>query len=190
MSDPLDELIAGVRARAAAERAAGPPRFDPEAHGLPGLEIRRLELIGLSEPASPTRPPSRPPCDDAAVDATEAALGFHLPPLLRRLYTEIGDGGFGPGEGIVGVGALVDLHQSYAHDLAVEQELGEWPRGLVPLCELDETLIACVDCTDPVGPIVDFDLYDVDIDEGEGFDEAFAPRAPSLEVWLREWLVG
>ena len=30
-------------------------------------------------------------------------LGFHLPPLLRELYTQVANGGFGPGYGILGL---------------------------------------------------------------------------------------
>lgn len=32
-----------------------------------------------------------------ALDAAEASMGVALPPLLRRLYAEIANGGFGPG---------------------------------------------------------------------------------------------
>lgn len=34
---------------------------------------------------------------------TEGALGFALPPLLRAVYTQVANGGFGPGEGLTGV---------------------------------------------------------------------------------------
>jgi hypothetical protein len=36
-------------------------------------------------------------------------LGFPLPPLLRELYTQVGNGGFGPGYGIFGLeGGYID----------------------------------------------------------------------------------
>ena len=38
-----------------------------------------------------------PPASEAELARAEESLGFPLPPLLRRLYAEIGDGGFGPG---------------------------------------------------------------------------------------------
>ncbi len=38
-----------------------------------------------------------------ALDAAEAELGFALPALLRRLYLEVENGGFGPGAGLLGV---------------------------------------------------------------------------------------
>jgi hypothetical protein len=43
-----------------------------------------------------------PPTTAAQVDTAEEALGFAIPPILRRLYTEVANGGFGPGYGLVG----------------------------------------------------------------------------------------
>jgi len=37
------------------------------------------------------------------VATVESRLGFGLPPLLRELYTQVGNGGFGPGYGILGL---------------------------------------------------------------------------------------
>ncbi|MDX6329418.1 MAG: hypothetical protein QOI83_1801 [Streptomycetaceae bacterium] len=36
-----------------------------------------------------------------AVAEAEEVIGFPLPPLLRRLYLEVANGGFGPDEGIL-----------------------------------------------------------------------------------------
>ena len=44
-----------------------------------------------------------PPTTLAAVKAAEAELGFRLPGLLRVLYTEVANGGFGPGYGLFGL---------------------------------------------------------------------------------------
>ncbi len=43
-----------------------------------------------------------PKAGEEQVQATEAALGFPLPPLMRTLYAEVANGGFGPGAGISG----------------------------------------------------------------------------------------
>jgi hypothetical protein len=43
-----------------------------------------------------------PPASEEQLLATEAALGFPLPPVLRAIYTEVANGGFGPGGGIQG----------------------------------------------------------------------------------------
>ena len=49
-----------------------------------------------------------PPTTFETVAAAEVRLGFRLPPLLRRIYTEVANGGIGPGTGLVGLsgGAL------------------------------------------------------------------------------------
>src|SRR5690242_515603 len=39
------------------------------------------------------------------IEQAEAKLGFAIDPLMRRLYTEVGNGGFGPGYGVLGLGA-------------------------------------------------------------------------------------
>jgi hypothetical protein len=43
-----------------------------------------------------------PPASEKKLAATEAVLGFPLPHPLRALYTEVANGGFGPGVGIRG----------------------------------------------------------------------------------------
>lgn len=37
------------------------------------------------------------------LEGAETELGFRLPQLLRELYLRIGNGGFGPGGGILGI---------------------------------------------------------------------------------------
>src|SRR3712207_2542113 len=39
------------------------------------------------------------------IEAAEQKLGFKLPELLRELYLEVGNGGFGPSYGLLGVGS-------------------------------------------------------------------------------------
>lgn len=48
---------------------------------------------------APHEPP-RPPLSPSDVDEAERRMGVALPPLLRRVYTEVGDGGFGPEFGL------------------------------------------------------------------------------------------
>jgi hypothetical protein len=76
-----------------------------------------------------------PPATEDQIRETEQQLGFPLPPLLRLLYTEIANGGFGPGLGIVGTpgGFLMtnprfddpdhDIVQSYQQEVSEAQAL-------------------------------------------------------------------
>jgi hypothetical protein len=44
-----------------------------------------------------------PPATPEQIAQTEEAIGFSLPPLLRDIYTQLGNGGFGYWQGFVGV---------------------------------------------------------------------------------------
>ncbi|MDI2129132.1 SMI1/KNR4 family protein [Yinghuangia seranimata] len=65
-----------------------------------------IELPALAEEvaaffAGAARGPVFAPASAADVAAAEQLIGYALPDLLRRVYTEIGDGGFGPDSGLV-----------------------------------------------------------------------------------------
>ena len=42
-----------------------------------------------------------PPASAGELAAAEAALGFCLPALLQAVYSQVGNGGFGPGRGLL-----------------------------------------------------------------------------------------
>src|SRR4026207_99320 len=44
-----------------------------------------------------------PPVSLDELELAEKRLGFQLPSLLRSLYLQIGNGGFGPGHGLLGL---------------------------------------------------------------------------------------
>ncbi|CAG0932352.1 hypothetical protein TFLX_02558 [Thermoflexales bacterium] len=52
---------------------------------------------------SPRRRGLFSPATLSVVEATEKELGFKLPTLLSQLYTQVANGGFGPGYGIYGL---------------------------------------------------------------------------------------
>lgn len=63
----------------------------------------RRSFIALKQEAQGQVTFAFPPATEQQIKETELLLGFPLPPLLRQLYTQIANGGFGPGYGIVGV---------------------------------------------------------------------------------------
>lgn len=99
------------------------------------------------------------PVSPDAIAAVEAELGFPLPPLLVRCYTEVGNGGFGPGHGLIGMeagdgdGFRHDLTDSFLADLYAgyrEEPLeGPWPKGLLPLFLKGDGAMDCVQATKP-----------------------------------------
>ena len=45
-----------------------------------------------------------PPATPGDIATAEEKIGFHLPELLKEIYQIIGNGGFGPGYGLIGIG--------------------------------------------------------------------------------------
>jgi hypothetical protein len=147
---------------------------------------------------SMTTPAERPlpaPASEEQLKAAERRLGFALPPLLRRLYAEVANGGVGPGPGMLGVkGGQANDHGKTVEDLYAEmleavQENRRWvwPAGLLPIVDHSEMYV-CVDATAP-HRIVEFDFEELD-EEGRdgGWSRAFSDVAASFEEWLTAWL--
>lgn len=136
----------------------------------------------MSTPA-PSGPLRLATADD--VRAAEAALGLAFPPLLVRLYTEVADGGFGPGRGLVTLERLV----RETRDLRGGEQLPRgraWPAELVPLVERDPGWF-CVDVAS--GVVTEWDPEDLEERSSEQrFRRSFTEAAPSLDAWLARWL--
>lgn len=136
--------------------------------------------------------------DGMVLEAEDRALGFKLPEILKRVYREIGNGGFGPGYGLIGVkgGWPDDTGRTLAEIYAIQSESAlepddenwNWPTGLLPLCHWGCAIYSCVDCLTPENPIRIFDpsLHDAD----PSWRDAFFDESPSLERWLNDWANG
>lgn len=89
-----------------------------------------------------------------AVKTAETKLGFRIPTLLASLYLSIGNGGFGPGYGIIGIEGgrasnLGTLVQAYGEIIrGAEYRHLEWETGLLPFCDWGCNIFSCVDCND------------------------------------------
>jgi hypothetical protein len=145
------------------------------------------------------KPANRPlpsPASVAELDAAARGMGVAFPPLLRRVYLEVANGGFGPGPGILGIrGGWTTDHGTSVEDLYAEMRDATtqnsawiWPPGLVPVVDL-HGVYACVDCSAETGRIVEFDFEELDDDDGgPSWSRAFTERAASLAEWLDRWL--
>jgi len=164
VEDRGSDLIERIRARA----------LDP---------ATRFDMI--TRLRQPRALPSPATSDDLA--RAEAELGFALPNLLRRLYLEVADGGFGPAYSIFGVVTRGRFNRyTFTHDLLVEQYRDlcrmvitperepAWPFGMLPICELGCGGFSCIDCTESGGPVWLFGLDQAgkgDSIDQEDFDE-------------------
>lgn len=156
-----------------------------------------------------------PPATEEQLTATERMLGIALPGTLRMLYAEVANGGFGPGYGIIGVsggaphpgGWYNDLADDYLSrppnvrlvdfakldaaqkpgkwfDLQYDEESDdlenrwyEWPANLLSFCYWGCNTEHAIHAY--TGQIYVIDSV-----------SACAYWAPSLEVWLEQWLDG
>lgn len=133
----------------------------------------------------------------------ETQLGFALPSFLRRIYLEVGNGGFGPGYGLL---PLNDLPLTGASDTASlvaeyqgmrlmsqkdidehwadeEEKPALWPERVLILCDWGCNIYSCLDCS-----LSDLPIFHMD--SNENFMVEWAIEASSLQQWLEMWVDG
>jgi len=122
----------------------------------------------------------------ADVRSIEQALEVTFPPFLVRLYTEVADGGFGPGSGLLSLAGLLKETRirRAGEDLPRRRR---WRATLLPLVQLDPGW-TCVDTA--TGAVIDWDPEDLtEWASAERFRASFSERSPSLQAWLGQWVV-
>ena len=137
-----------------------------------------------------------PPLQQGVIAASEVTLGFALPVLVRRVYQEIANGGFGPAYGLLGLSGgmlnedrqdAVTLYQEYRRP-DPEDSNWCWPARLLPLGRLGCAMYLCADCSYECAPIVWFEPNPHT--DGQSWDDSFFRFATSFEEWLSAWLDG
>jgi hypothetical protein len=126
----------------------------------------------------------------------EDALGFTLPPPLKQVYQKVGNGGFGPGYGLIGMtgGAPDDTGKTapyiYAQFRTVDTEEPEWiwRPSLLPICHWGCGILSCVACDEPDYPMYIFDPNAHDSDPT--WQECIFHEASSFASWLTDWAKG
>lgn len=127
---------------------------------------------------------------------TVLELGFEPAPLYVDLMKKVGNGGFGPGYGLLGfVGGATDdmgetavsLYKSFARTDPGDPSWN-WPQGLLPICYWGCAIYSCIDCLDEQ-PMVK--TWDPNVWE-DGTSPLSAIRSTDLALadWLRKWSVG
>jgi SMI1 / KNR4 family (SUKH-1) len=164
----VDHIIAAIRQRLA----------DPE----------RVIDAGAADP--------NPPTTTAKVDAAEEALGFPIPAILRRLYTEVANGHFGPGYGLVGVDGcgtderrndIVALYRGQSSE-HWRKRLPRWPDHILRVAYFGCAMYAAVDCKDPEYPVY---LFEPNASEEDlGYANCLVPYGRGLNHWLLAWAKG
>jgi hypothetical protein len=149
------------------------------------------------------------PVTSEEVSEAERRLGLKLPVLLVRLYNEIGNGGFGPGYGLLGLLSGHDEEGKGKHAIELRDSLTEtgpgyeawsWPTQMLPVAHWGCAIYSCIDLSKEEAPVYRLDANEfVDQESAgedrpattkEGFAKMFRPEAPSLAAWLESWVDG
>ena len=186
---PTDPLIARLN-----ERAHDPKRAADEVGSVRDDKGRPVPRVAA------------PPATDQEIAAAEKRLAFSLPPLLRQVYSEVGNGGFGPGAGLFGLPASAQDEKDSAvgryFELRRPPSKLPWPPGLLPLCDWGSGIGSFVDCTLPDAPVIRLDPNMPRADVGvrvpapkhyvraSQVGAACWVESPSLGLWLQAWVDG
>jgi hypothetical protein len=139
--------------------------------------------------------PPEPPASAEDFEATELALGLKLPVSLRRLYGGVANGGFGPGQGLLPLAAIV------AETLKMRRAQSEgfpfeWPAAMIAI-EEPSFYAHCLDTrsgevvaldTDPITPLNWDKASEEELRRAWG--SAFQVVAPDLASWIAAWVAG
>ncbi len=131
----------------------------------------------------------RPLVAAADLDLAEEQLGFRLHPLLRRLYGEIADGGFGPEYSLFPLAKIVSETMAKVGQGMQDPTDGQrryWPLEAVAVLDWGCGMNAVVDCRPPEGTVLL-------VDPNPGLPDRAGEwhlDAESLAAWLESWLTG
>jgi hypothetical protein len=128
-----------------------------DAYLLQALRLRRADADRIDMDTLPV-PPLYPVATEAEIADAERRLGFSLPLFLRRIYAEVGNGGFGPGGGLIGIDS--GYPDSEGRRLPEKYDFLRaqgWPEKLLPLWDWGCGSWSCVDAATPEGDIVTMD---------------------------------
>jgi len=155
------------------------------------------ELIAAARDRLP--PGAPPPAAADEVAEAERQLGFALPPLLRRMYTEVANGAWGPEYGANGLigGARADLDRGVVAWYRSSLDSGPdpedpawpgWPDGLLAISHWGCAIWSCVDCNSAAGRVIRFDPNVAGGQEDGSWSGVWTVERPTLAGFLADWL--
>ena len=159
------------------------------------IEALRLRLPGYE---MHLHGPPPVPCallDPATLRDVQGNIGHSLPPLLIEVWCRIGNGGFGPGYGLLGVGpgGFTDDMGRTADEVYVafrtrskNPPLFRWPDGIFPICHFGCAIYHCVDLATEEMVIWEPNAWDGRHDPVT----ALFPAGRSLAEWFETWAKG
>ena len=144
--------------------------------------------------ASPTR--IAPVATGLEITLVEAKLGLRIPHVLRSVYAEVGNGGFGPGYGLMGLpGGFTDDRGNSAVQLyelfqqpSPEDPTWQWRAGVLPICHWGCAIYSCIDCSTDEGRVL---IWDPNVwDRQTPVETGLRLGHPSVAEWFGAWTAG
>lgn len=134
----------------------------------------------------PNKLPLPEPVSEEAIAEAEQVISYPLPPLLRRIYREIANGGLGPFGGIEGLPGghisdaddMLTVYQSCRQAVIEPGEQAPPPEGVLFFCNFGCGMWTLLDCRHPQGQIWW-------AEEGQ-----WHKLNLTLPEWLGAWLAG
>jgi hypothetical protein len=171
---------------------------------LVGVVKRFAIAPGEATTDGPKSDTAADPISIAILEREELRLGFRLPHLLRRLYTEVGNGGFGPGHGLFSMLPLSQFDRAipdyYLSLRDIRARRGSvWPEGIVPFNDWGDLILSCVDLSEATQvdpPVLRFEpnmpeAATAEYWHGEPYrGDGLIPESKSLSIWFEEWIAG
>jgi hypothetical protein len=125
----------------------------------------------------------------------ETKIGLTLPPVIKQLYLELGNGDFGPDYGFFLLEAAegnkkITLDQAYQelHQAKIKDWDWELSKLLVPFLYWGADIYSLVDCGDPNGAVY---VLDENLkDEKTTWQSCVWKHQGSLLDWLKKWSEG
>ena len=135
------------------------------------------------------------PAGHDQIAAAKERIGFDLPNFLTEIYQQVGNGGFGPGYGLIGLpggytddgNSIIDLYEMFSQP-DPDDTAWLWPAGLVPVCHWGCNIYSCVDFSASSGSVITYDANARG--PGEPMTQALAQTHARTEDWFRDWVSG
>ena len=137
-----------------------------------------------------------PPLGAGDLESSIISLGFTPPALLVSLFRQVGNGGFGPGYGLMGLNngspddqgnTAVSLYTYFSWEDPEDPDW-TWPERLLPICNWGCAIYSCLDCREENPTVV---IWDPNVwQTGTPPEDAMRRMDMKLSEWLAAWANG
>ncbi len=138
------------------------------------------------------------------VPTLEASLGFGLPQPLLDLFAHVGNGGFGPGYGLMRLapadrpafaGNAIAVHRfltgiDYIDPNDPDDPTLAWPPGFLPIVHWGCSMYSVIDCLDPAFAVLFWDAERPEADSGKPIRDIIQATGLGFAEWIDRWADG